>query len=74
MLYGVLQGYIIEYKRVNGTGGSYSLTLQDPTADSYMLINLDTNTSYAVSIKAYNRKGSGPSSQPKISRTYEDGK
>lgn len=71
LLHGRLLGYEIIYKRVNSTDDE--LKLYDITSTSVNLTNLRANTSYEVSISAYNSKGSGPLSQRTTGFTYGNG-
>ena len=73
MLNGHLQGYILEYKVVNSTDKGLSINLQE-TDNSYTLINLLVNTSYMITVAAFNSQGSGPASQPYIGFTFQNGK
>ena len=69
---GVIQGYKVTYTpQTNGspmqkTVSTYNL--------SVVLHDLEINTLYSITVAAYTRVGQGPSSQPVVVRTKEDGK
>ena len=66
---GQLIGYYVGYKIVSGNYGSSKLAFRtvnagkDQRSFAYFLIGLKSGSEYVVTIKAYNRVGSGPGSQ-----------
>lgn len=69
---GVIQGYKVMYtpqtsrNPMQKTVSTYNL--------SVVLHDLEINTLYSITVAAYTRVGQGPSSQPVVVRTKEDGK
>lgn len=70
-------GYYIGYKPTNSSDPYRYHTLEPSAAGLFRpevtLIDLAPFTSYTVSVQAFNSAGAGPSSQPIITRTDEDG-
>lgn len=73
-LHGVLLGYRVGYNELNSSADYTYVTLSPPTLEnSFLLSNLEVNSSYSVIVSAFNIKGNGPNSEPRATYTFEDG-
>lgn len=69
---GVIQGYKVMY--TPQTNGNPMQKTVSTCNLSVVLDDLEINTLYSITVAAYTRVGQGPSSQPVVVRTKEDGK
>ena len=72
MIRGRLIGHRIKYWRNGHDPQTDSLTLLNRGVDNWgLIVALQPDTEYYVSVMAYNDAGSGPESEPFLSRTYK---
>lgn len=74
--FGNPRGYNISYREAGGlvSGGRWrSVTIDDHTANSHILENLEEFTQYEIITQAYNDVGSSKSSPVALERTREFG-
>lgn len=78
--FGNARGYNVSFKGMFvGNGGQereifpYTLTIEDPTSNSYILDNLEEYTQYEIVMIAFNDVGFSQPSPPAIERTKESG-
>lgn len=70
--YGNPRGYNITFLEVN-SGRALSETIEDPTANSYVISGLEEYALYEITMQAYNDVGSSVSSPRALERTREAG-
>lgn len=73
-LHGTLLGYRLGYRVHNSSADYTYIQVVLPMNLSFLLTNLQVNTSYSISVSAFNAKGHGPHSDPRAVYTFEDGK
>lgn len=71
--YGNPRGYNITFLEIS-TGRILSETIDDPTANSYVITGLEEFALYEVTMQAYNDVGSSVRSPRALERTRESGK
>lgn len=75
---GELLGYTIGLKRVGSLDSSTNYTRVGipggEIVNDFRLTDLEKYTQYSITVAAFNVKGDGPSSDPVVARTIEDGK
>ena len=71
--YGNPRGYNITYNEVR-TKKSKSISIEDHTANSYVLENMEEFALYEIVMYAYNDVGSSSFSPKAVERTRESGK
>lgn len=71
--YGNPRGYNVTYTEVR-TNESKSITIEDHTANSYILENMEEYADYEIVMQAFNDVGSSIASPKAIERTRESGK
>ena len=73
--YGIPRGYNISYRIVDSTLRSatqlHSISIEDPTKNSFVLNDLEEFTLYEVLLQAYNDLGSSEPSPVVLARTRE---
>ena len=71
--YGIPRGYNISYRIVDATQSTqlHSISIEDPTKNSFVLDGLEEFTLYEILLQAYNDLGSSEPSPPSLARTRE---
>lgn len=70
--YGNPRGYNVTYTEVR-SNLSKSITIEDPTANSYILENMEEYADYEIVMQAFNDVGSSAASPKAVERTRESG-
>lgn len=70
--FGNPRGYNITYVEI-GADKIRSETIEDPTANSHIINNLEEYALYEITMQAYNDVGSSSSSPKAVERTRESG-
>ena len=71
---GVITMYEVIYTPSEDFGGAIGTRTTNVTGLSVLLMDLEENVNYSISLLAYSSAGSGPNSVPVIILTYEDGR
>ena len=69
--YGIPRGYNISYRILEDTSTLHSISIEDPTRNSFVLDELEEFTLYEVLLQAYNDLGSSDPSPVVLARTRE---
>jgi protein sidekick len=69
--YGVPRGYNISYRIAGDSSALHSLSIEDPTANSFVLDKLEEFTPYEIVLQAYNDLGTSDPSPVVLERTNE---
>ena len=69
--HGVARGYNISYRILGDSSKLHSVSIEDPTANSFVLDDLEEYTMYEVILQAYNDIGTSDASATVVERTNE---
>lgn len=69
-----IDGFKIKYRRTKHNSEIHTITVEDPTATSYLIENLYSHTWYEICIRAYGGKVFSQCSNPIKVHTNEGGK
>ena len=70
---GIITKYEVMYTPSEDFGGDIGKRTTNVTELSVLLMDLEENVLYSISVEAYTSMGSGPKSDPISILTYEDG-